>query len=150
MKTILLQIEVPDVGHLQVKDLTVLPKTIANCPTIRIDGYKILKVIEEPYSVQNTDGVIHTSYSGGLIVFDNLKVRKTIKEAVNHPTHYNDYSVETIEMMVSIYGAEKVADWCEITAFKYRMRAGKKHDLKEDIKKEKWYLEKAKELRDVQ
>lgn len=51
--------------------------------------------------------------------------------------------------MVAIWGKEKVADWCEITAFKYRMRMGTKPDnsIEQDLKKEQWYLKKAKELR---
>lgn len=70
-------------------------------------------------------------------------------EMVKHPTHYNHYGVETIDMMVSIWGKEKVADWCEMTAFKYRMRMGMKPDnsVQQDLDKEKWYLNKAKELR---
>lgn len=52
-------------------------------------------------------------------------------------------------MMVAIWGKERVADWCEITAFKYRMRMGTKPDnsIEQDLKKEQWYLNKAKELR---
>ena len=70
-------------------------------------------------------------------------------EHVEHPSHYNHYSSETIDMMVAIWGKEKVADWCEITAFKYRMRMGTKPDnsIEQDLKKEQWYLNKAKELR---
>ena len=70
-------------------------------------------------------------------------------EMVEHPSHYNTYSVETIDMMVRVFGKEKVADWCEITAFKYRMRMGTKPDnsIEQDLKKEQWYLNKAKELR---
>ena len=45
-------------------------------------------------------------------------------EMVEHPSHYNTYPMETIGMMVAIWGNERVADWCEITAFKYRMRMG--------------------------
>ena len=30
-------------------------------------------------------------------------------EHVNHPTHYNAYSVEVIDMMERIYGAESTA-----------------------------------------
>ena len=57
--------------------------------------------------------------------------------------------METIDMMVAIWGKDKVADWCEITAFKYRMRMGTKPDnaTEQDLKKEQWYLNKAKELR---
>ena len=70
-------------------------------------------------------------------------------EHVEHPAHYNTYGQETIAMMVAIWGEEKVADWGEITAFKYRMRMGSKPDnsIEQDLKKEQWYLNKAKELR---
>jgi hypothetical protein len=70
-------------------------------------------------------------------------------EHVEHPSHYNTYPMETIDMMVAIWGKERVADWCEITAFKYRMRMGTKPDnsIEQDLKKEQWYLNKAKELR---
>ena len=70
-------------------------------------------------------------------------------EHVEHPSHYNTYPMETISMMVSIWGKEKVADFCEINAFKYRMRMGTKpfNSIEQDLKKEQWYLNKAKELR---
>lgn len=71
-------------------------------------------------------------------------------EMVQHPHHYNTYSVEVIDMFEKIYGPERVADWCEITALKYRLRMGTKPDnsIKQDLEKEEWYLKKAKELRD--
>lgn len=70
-------------------------------------------------------------------------------EHVNHPKHHNNYSVEVIDMMVSIYGIEATATWCEMTAFKYRMRVGTKPDnpVEQYLDKERWYLNKAKELR---
>lgn len=68
------------------------------------------------------------------------------KDPIN-PSHYKSYSVETIDMMIAIYGKEKTAIHCELTAFKYRQRLGKKDSLEQDLAKEKWYLEKAKELR---
>ena len=79
-----------------------------------------------------------------------LGFRKVIEyEHVEHPSHYNTYPMETIDMMVAIWGKEKVADFCEINAFKYRMRMGTKPDnsIEQDLKKEQWYLNKAKELR---
>ncbi len=42
-------------------------------------------------------------------------------EHVNHPKHYNNYSVEVIDMMEAIYGVEATIIFCEMTAFKYRM-----------------------------
>lgn len=66
-------------------------------------------------------------------------------EMVNHPTHYNNYSVEVIDMMLRIWGPEATIQWCEMTAFKYRMRLGTKpeNSIKQDLNKEKWYLDKA-------
>lgn len=69
-----------------------------------------------------------------------------INDPIN-PNHYKSYSVETIDMMIAIYGKEKTAIHCELTAFKYRQRLGKKDSLEQDLAKEKWYLDKAKELR---
>ena len=72
-----------------------------------------------------------------------------IYEMVNSPKHYNNYSMECIDMMAMILGAESTALWCEMTAFKYRMRLGLKPDnpIEQDLEKEAWYLAKAKELR---
>ena len=61
---------------------------------------------------------------------------------VHHPSHYNRYSVEVFEMMKRIWGEEKFLLWCEMTAFKYRMRAGLKpgSSAEEDFEKEAFYL----------
>lgn len=71
-------------------------------------------------------------------------------EMVNHPTHYNQYDIEVIDMIIKIWGPEAAALWCDITAFKYRMRMGTKPDnsIEQDIKKEQWYLNKSKEIRE--
>lgn len=52
-------------------------------------------------------------------------------------------------MMEAIYGTEATITFCEMTAFKYRMRVGTKPDnsIEQDLQKERWYLNKAKELR---
>lgn len=64
-------------------------------------------------------------------------------EMVEHPSHYNKYSVEVIEMMKKIYGEGCVAIWDELTAFKYRMRLGEKpnNPLKQDLDKENFYID---------
>lgn len=67
-------------------------------------------------------------------------------EQVNHPVHYNLYEIETIEMMLKIWGIKETITFCEMTAFKYRMRLGLKDNIEQDLAKEKWYLEKAKQL----
>ena len=70
-------------------------------------------------------------------------------EHVNHPKHYNNYSVEVIEMFERIYGIDATVFWCEMTALKYRMRLGTKpeNSVEQDLAKEKWYLQKANELK---
>ena len=52
--------------------------------------------------------------------------------------------------MIDVWGVDKFIDYCEINAFKYRIRAGNKkgNPIKQDIKKALWYEGKAKELRD--
>ena len=72
-------------------------------------------------------------------------------EMVNSPEHYNRYSVEVVEMLRRIYGTEATALWCEMTALKYRMRMGTKpgNSIEQELAKEAWNLNKAKELRGV-
>lgn len=70
-----------------------------------------------------------------------------IKEAVQHPAHYNQYDVEVLTMMERIWGKEEVKTFCKLNAFKYRMRAGYKDDVETDLQKEKFYLEYLEELR---
>lgn len=76
--------------------------------------------------------------------------KDTAYEMVNHPSHYNQYDIEVIDMIIKIWGPEAAALWCDITAFKYRMRMGTKPDnsIEQDIKKEQWYLNKSKEIRE--
>ena len=83
--------------------------------------------------------------TGKIVVGEN-----TTYEMVNHPTHYNQYDIEVIDMIIRIWGPEAAALWCDITAFKYRMRMGTKPDnsIEQDIKKEQWYLNKSKEIRE--
>ncbi len=68
------------------------------------------------------------------------------KDNIN-PSHYKQYPIEVIDMMVSIWGIEAAIDFCTLTAFKYRMRLGYKDDMKQELDKEKWYLDKAEELK---
>ena len=69
-------------------------------------------------------------------------------ERVNHPQHYNNYRDEVIVMMEKIWGLDALIDFCEMNAFKYRMRMGTKPDnpIEQDMEKERWYLNKMREL----
>ena len=70
-------------------------------------------------------------------------------EMVNHPSHYNRYDVEAIEMMRSIWGDKETEIFCKLTAFKYRMRMGTKpgNSLQQDLDKENFYLNYMNKLR---
>jgi hypothetical protein len=81
---------------------------------------------------------------------ENAKPEKVENEYdfVN-PSHYQNFSVEVIDMMARIWGKEATALHCEMCAFKYKMRAGDKPEqpIERDLDKSKWYINKAKELR---
>lgn len=67
------------------------------------------------------------------------------KDNIN-PSQYKQYPIEVIDMIISIWGIHAAINFCTITAFTYRMRLGHKNDIKEELEKEKWHLDKAKEL----
>ena len=62
--------------------------------------------------------------------------------------HYKKNRIEVIDMMVAIWGIDSAIDFCEMNAFKYRMRIGNKNDqpIEQELKKIGWYEAKAKEL----
>ena len=66
-----------------------------------------------------------------------------------NPEHYKKGSKEVIDMMLDIWGVEKLIAHCEMCAFKYRMRIGNKPNqpIEQDLKKAIWYENKAKELK---
>jgi hypothetical protein len=70
-------------------------------------------------------------------------------EYVNSPDHYHDFSKEAWEMMIDIWGEEKFVAFCEMNAFKYKMRLGSKPNepLERDLDKANWYLNMAKKHR---
>ena len=65
-----------------------------------------------------------------------------------NPAHYQQFSVEVIDMMAAIWGKEATALHCEMCAFKYRLRIGSKpnQSIEDELGKINWYMEKAKEL----
>lgn len=66
---------------------------------------------------------------------------------VNHPKHYENYSVECIIAMEETQGTEAVISFCVCNAFKYLWRHNAKNGY-EDIKKAQWYINKAIELKE--
>lgn len=77
-----------------------------------------------------------------------LEPNKINSDMVNHPSHYNlPDRKECIDEMIDIYGLKDVAKWCEITAYKYKYRAGHKDSFTQDIQKATWYAVKACKLK---
>lgn len=71
---------------------------------------------------------------------------KSIKEKedlVNHPSHYTNRDVETIDSMVIIFGAKDTATICLGNCFKYLDRYKFKGNPQQDLEKALWYAKKA-------
>lgn len=63
---------------------------------------------------------------------------------VDHPKHYTNGSIETIDMIeVIIAPYDPVTGWCIANVVKYVSRAPLKNNLAEDLKKARWYLDRA-------
>lgn len=80
--------------------------------------------------------------------FESNKINS---EMVNHPSHYNlPNRKECIDEMIDIYGLKNVAKWCEITAYKYKYRAGHASSFTNFVQgmhEATWYMGKARELK---
>jgi len=72
---------------------------------------------------------------------DTVVELTTRKETVNHPQHYNPGMYEAINVIEHYNLGFHLGN-----SVKYILRAGKKHDnIKEDINKAIWYLQRYKE-----
>ena len=67
------------------------------------------------------------------------------EDVINHPKHYENCSLECIEMMGIAFGSVAVINFCMCNAFKYLWRYKYKNG-KEDLKKAMWYIGKTFEL----
>lgn len=92
-----------------------------------------------------TDEQVEANYA---YLFGNEDVKPDPNATViEHPIHYKGEKYECIEVMLEVFGADAVKDFCLCNAFKYLWRCKKKHDnAVTDIKKAKFYLEKYIEL----
>ena len=90
---------------------------------------------------------------GSFMLFKEIELVESVEDIATeydhiNPDHYKTGSVEVFDMMVSIYGKEKAKVFCELNAFKYRMRLGSKpnNSVEQELEKIKWYESKLKEL----
>lgn len=78
---------------------------------------------------------------------DSAATDTASKEMVNHPTHYNSGRIECIDVMLDVFGKDKVLAFCELNAFKYLWRSDTKGTDIQDKKKAIWYINKYTELK---
>ena len=69
-------------------------------------------------------------------------------DAVNHPSHYCDGGIETIDYIRAKMSREEFIGYCKGNALKYISRAGKKakNSIEKDIRKAITYLEWARDV----
>lgn len=60
-------------------------------------------------------------------------------DSTGSASHYDQDRINTIRMIEAVWGTLATRNFCEITAFKYRMRIGRKDDPVLELVKMKWY-----------
>ena len=78
----------------------------------------------------------------------DLSKRKELNEdPVNHPAHYNNGAIETIDYIVDVLGKHEAMSYCQGNVIKYTgSRLWTKGKPIEDAQKAVWYLNKLIEL----
>ncbi len=131
------------------------------------DKFECIKDVimdNNPKDIAYTSGKIYISELDGYITDDQnkvdhhwsneeseqyfIKLPKSKKEMVNHPSHYKNNKYECIDVMLDIFGKDKTAAFCELNAFKYLWRANNKGTDIQDKKKAEWYINKYIELKE--
>jgi len=64
-----------------------------------------------------------------------------VHEEVNHPAHYTDGGIETIDFIEAKLSPEEFRGYCLGNIIKYLSRTGKKGDLMTDLRKAQWFLD---------
>lgn len=54
-------------------------------------------------------------------------------------SHYSDQRINMIRVLEAIWGTHALMTFCEMNAFKYRMRMGKKDGTDQELTKANWY-----------
>lgn len=77
-------------------------------------------------------------------------MEKSKFDPVERPEHYCRNGIECIDAMIILFGHDATIQFCKLSAFKYRWRAGLKGDREQDEEKAEWYLQKTVELAERQ
>ena len=108
-------------------------------------------ISEEDGCITDNDKNINHKWHDDWILEFFIRIKDTSeskKEMVNHPSHYKNNTYECIDVMLDIFGKEKVLAFCELNAFKYQWRSNFKGTDIQDKKKAEWYLNKYIELKE--
>lgn len=84
-------------------------------------------------------------------LYKDINKKTSVKETgslTNHPSYYAHGGIECIDAMLASKGWYKTMIFCELNAFKYNWRAGKKDNILKETEKQLWYIRKEKELQD--
>jgi len=68
-------------------------------------------------------------------------------DSKGNATHYSDQRINVIRILEVVWGTKATMMFCEMNAFKYRMRVGKKDDVSQELTKTEWYEKMAQYLR---
>jgi len=69
-------------------------------------------------------------------------------DPINNPKHYSLYpEMEAIDVVQAVLTADEFAGYCKGNSLKYRLRAGKKDAMEQDVGKAEWYERKLWEVR---
>lgn len=63
-----------------------------------------------------------------------------MSDKVNHPDHYTDGGMETIDIIKAKSSTEEFCGFLKGNVIKYVTRAGRKEDEYKDLLKAQWYL----------
>lgn len=104
--------------------------------------YMVIETNDEFYKIKRDNGIPY------LVNHKFFKIEEPSPYDFINPDHYKQGEKETWEMMLEIWGKKAFITHCQMTAYKYMQRLGKKPDnsVEQDLKKAKWYLDKAQEL----
>lgn len=141
---------IPSDAHV-LEDLTVAIRELINTIVGRVNDdvlpfamTRLVRLISEevaevPYPARTEKVDFLGAYSMDDIP-DVLEGKEVTQDMVNHPSHYLKGEMETIDEMVTIFGIEKVIVFCQLNAYKYKVRAPYKGKQDEDLRKADWYL----------
>lgn len=107
----------------------------------------INSILPEVKQLQDEISNLEKLYNNSFPQETKPKLKETPqKDNVNHPSHYQGSKHECIDIMLDVFGKEKVSAFCELNAFKYQWRANSKGTDIQDKQKAIWYNQKYIEL----